>query len=68
MMNHFNEVSKHLNLLGRRNELSNVFNDLLTMAICSFHRTNIQTQLAQKDEKNEELYMRVIEKYPKEEN
>jgi type I restriction-modification system DNA methylase subunit len=53
--------------LGRRHELANVFNDMLTMAICSFHSTNIESQLQEKDAANEELYMQIIGRYEKEE-
>ena len=67
MTDHFNEVSKYMEQLGRRHELSNVFSDFLTMAICSYHRINIQSQLQEKDPANEELYMRTISKYEKEE-
>jgi type I restriction-modification system DNA methylase subunit len=53
--------------LGRRHELANVFNDLLTMSICTFHRTNIKSALEEKDAANEELYMKTITKYEKDE-
>lgn len=52
--------------MGRKFELSKVFNDLLTLSICSFHRTNIQSRLQQKDEENEALYMRAIKPYARE--
>jgi type I restriction-modification system DNA methylase subunit len=63
MTNYFNEVSKYFDQLGRRHDLSSVFNELLTMAICSYHRTNIQSRLQVKDAANEELYMKTIAKY-----
>lgn len=64
---HFNEMAKYLIGLGRRYDLSVVFNDFLTIAICSFHRTNIQSGLSEKDPANEELYFATIDKYKKEE-
>lgn len=65
MTNHFNEISKYLDKLGRRRNLSEVFNDFLTLAICSYHRTNIQSRLRDKDEQNEELYFKTIKRYDK---
>ena len=67
MTNHFNQLSKLLNTLGRRHNLSTVFNDLLTMAICSYHRTNIQSKLTVKDPDNETLYLDTIQKYDRDE-
>ena len=67
MINYFNEFSKPIEQVGRKHGLSRVFNDLLTMGICSFHRTNIQSRLAQKDKENEALYMETIKPYTKEE-
>ena len=67
MTHHFNEMSKHLNSLGRKHSLSNVFNDFLTLAICSYHTTNIQSRLTVKDPENETLYLNTIKKYSKEE-
>ena len=66
MTDHFNELSKSLNLLGRRYDLSRVFNALLTMGICAFHRTNIQSRLQEKDEANETLYLETIKPYSRE--
>lgn len=65
MNKYFNELAKKLEWLGRTYDLSQVFNDLLTMGICSYHKTNIQTRLQEKDEANEKLYMQTIEKYKK---
>lgn len=67
MTDHFNEISKLLNSLGRKHNLSTVFNDFLTLGICSYHRTNIQTKLQQVDTANETLYLNTIKKYDKEE-
>jgi len=67
MTEYFNNLSKHLDTLGRRHSLSNVFNDFLTMAICSYNRTNIQTRLQSVDQENEELYLNTIKKYSKDE-
>lgn len=65
MTNYFNEVSKRLKPLGNKRDLSKVFNDLLTISICSFHRTNIQSALKAKDEDNEKLYFQTIAPYSK---
>ncbi|WP_408042356.1 N-6 DNA methylase [Tenacibaculum litopenaei] len=54
-------------MIGRTHGISRVFNDLLTMGICSFHQTNIQSQLIEQDENNEALYMETIKPYSKEE-
>ena len=67
MTKHFNQLSKHLDTLGRRNNLSTVFNDFLTLAICSYHKTNIQTRLQVTDPDNESLYLDTIKKYSKDE-
>lgn len=67
MNDHFNQMATFLIGLGRRQPLSTVFNDFVTMGICTYHKTNIQTRLAIKDEQNEKLYMETIKKYEREE-
>ncbi|PTX58579.1 N-6 DNA methylase [Kordia periserrulae] len=67
MTNHFNEMSKLLASLGRKHNLSTVFNDFLTLGICSYHRTNIQTRLQEVDTANEKLYLQTLKKYDKNE-
>ena len=67
MTDHFNDLVKTLNQLGRKHDLTKVFNDLLTMGVCSFHRTNIQSRLQEKDETNETLYMETIKPYQRDE-
>lgn len=64
---HFNQLSNILGDLGRTRDLSRVFNDLLSISICSFHRVNIQSQLQEKDPDNEKLYMEIIQSFKKEE-
>lgn len=59
----YSEFSETLLTLGRRYDLSRVFNDLLTIGICSFHSTNIQSRLQDKDETNEALYLETIKPY-----
>jgi len=66
MAKHFNELSKKLNSFQYQFDLSNLFNDLLTMGICAYHSTNIQSQLQIKDEANEALYLETIKGYSKE--
>ena len=63
MINHFNELTKTLEPLNRKHDLAKVFNDLLTMGICTFHRTNIHSRLQANDELNETLYMETIKPY-----
>lgn len=63
MSKYFNDFAQRINNLGRVHDLSRAFNDLLTMGICSYHQTNIQSQLQQKDEANEALYMGAIKSY-----
>lgn len=65
MTDYFNELTKHMNQLGRRHDLARVFNDLLTMGICSYHSTNIKSRLQEKDEVNERLYLATIKPYKK---
>jgi type I restriction-modification system DNA methylase subunit len=67
MTNYFNELTKQVNQLGRRHDLARVFNDLLTLGICSFHTTNIKSRLQEKDEENERLYLETIKPYKREE-
>lgn len=64
---HSRNFEKELLILGRRFDLSRVFNDLLTMGMCSVHQINIASRLQQKDEANEALYMQTIKPYSKEE-
>ena len=59
----YKEFQNTMNTLGRRYELSRVFDDFLSLAICSFHRTNIQSKLMHKDPTNEEFYHSIINKY-----
>ena len=63
MTDHYKELVKTLTPLGRKYDLAKAFNDLLTVGICSFHRTNIQSRLQEKDEANEALYMDTIKPY-----
>ena len=53
--------------LGRRYDLPRVFDDFLTVAMCSVHQTNIASQLKEKDADNEKLYFDTINPYNKEE-
>ena len=65
-LNHLKEFTDTLEHLARRYEPTQVFDDFLTMAICAYHRTNIQSKLSEKDEENEALYHQTIAKYDKE--
>ena len=63
----YKDFVKTIETIARRHDRGKVFNDFLTAAICAYHRTNIQTQLQVKDEKNEALYMEAISRYNKDE-
>ena len=63
MRDHFKELSKQLDPLGRKHGLSQVFNDLVSMSVCSYHRVNIQSGCTQKDEPNEKLYLSISKTY-----
>ena len=63
MTHRYSEFVKPLFMLGRRHDLSRIFNDLLTMSICSFNRTNVQSLLQEQDEASEALYMETIKPY-----
>lgn len=51
------------NRLGRRNNLSTVFNDFVSMTIYCYHQTNIQSRLTIKDPDNEKRYLEVSNRY-----
>lgn len=63
----YKEFVKLVLQLGRRYEVSRVFSDFLTLAICSFHVENMKTGGAKNDEEAEALYMKTIGRYKKEE-
>lgn len=63
MKHFFNDFSKIMHGMSRQHDLSKVFNDLLTVSICTFHRINIQSRLQNKDEANEALYIQTIKSY-----
>lgn len=63
----YKEFIKTAEWLGRKHSLSKVFNDFLSIAICTFHETNLMTQLQHKDEANEALYFETIAGYDKKE-
>jgi type I restriction-modification system DNA methylase subunit len=49
---HFQHLSRH-----------KVFDDFLTLCLCTFHRTNLMTGMLAKDEENEKLYSETIKGY-----
>lgn len=67
MTKSFNAFAACIHKLARKHDLSKIFNDLLTMSICSYHQTNIQTQLREKDDENEKIYHETIKPYTKDE-
>ena len=66
MNKHYNEFTKPLTALSRKYDLAKVFNDLLTIGICTFHRINIQSRLQDQDKDNEARYLETIKSYKKE--
>lgn len=60
---YYKEFVDILDTLGRRYDLPRVFDDFLTMALCSYHQTNIATRLQTQDADNEALYMKTIKPY-----
>ena len=65
--NTLKEFSDLMDELSRRHDVGRVFSDFLTMAICSFHQTNILSWFNQQDEDNERIYMDVIGSYEEDE-
>ena len=67
MTTHFEEMISVFDRLGRKHNISSIFNDFVSMAICSYHQINIQSCLTVKDSENETRYLEVSNKYgPKE--
>ena len=67
MTENFNQLSKTLENIARKHDISKIFNDFLTIGICAFHQTNIQSRLQDKDDTNEELYLKTIKSYDRDE-
>lgn len=65
--NQYKNFVKTIDTIASRYGRSKVFNNFLSAAICGYHQTNIQTQLKEKDEANETLYMNTISGYQKDE-
>ena len=65
--NYYRLFEKEMDMLGRRFGVSKIFNDLLTMGMCSYHQTNIASRLKEKDAENEALYMTTIKPYSRDE-
>lgn len=66
MNKHYDEFTRPLTALSRKYDLAKVFNDLLIIGICTFHKTNIQSRLQEQDKDNEALYLETIKPYKKE--
>ncbi|MEO1262061.1 MAG: N-6 DNA methylase [Bacteroidota bacterium] len=65
--NYYRQFEREMDVLGRRYGLSRVFNDFLTVSMCSVHQTNIASRLKEKDPENEALYMDTIKPYSRNE-
>ena len=57
------EFTQTITSLIRKYDRHRVFDDFLTMGICSYHSTNIKSKCQETDEQNEALYFNTIEKY-----
>ena len=66
-MSYEKDFANYMDQLGRHHDHAQVFQDFLTMAVCTFHRTNILSGFQEKDEDNEVLYEDVTTRYPKDE-
>ena len=67
MPTHYQSFSNLFSSLARKRGLAEVFNDLVSMGVCSYHSTNIQTKLQEQNATNEALYLQTAAKYSKEE-
>lgn len=56
-----------MEMLGRRFDLARVFEDFLTLAVCTVHQVNIVSRLQDKDADNEKLYLDAIKPYSRDE-
>ena len=65
--NHYHSFCKEMEMLGRRYDLARVFEDFLTIAMCSVHQVNIASRLQDKDADNEKLYLDTIKPYNRDE-
>ena len=63
----YKSFCSEMDQLGRRFDISRVFNDFLTMAQCSVHQMNIAHRLKEKDADNEEIYLKTIKPYTRDE-
>ena len=63
----YKTFEKEINTLARRYDMPKVFDDFLTVSMCAVHQTNIASRLREKDADNEELYMKTIKPYSKDE-
>lgn len=60
---HEKQMAKYLLDLSRRHGVAPVFNDFLSMTICSYHAVNIQSRLTEQDAENEKRYLDIVKKY-----
>ncbi len=63
---YYKDFANNMELLSRRYERNRIFDDFLTLAICAYHHTNIQSRFQKKDEDNEKHYLETIKPYNKE--
>ena len=64
---HYKSFCDVMENLGRRYDLPRVFDDFLTVTLCSVHQVNIASRLKDRDPENEKLYFDTIKSYSKEE-
>ena len=63
--NQFKDFTNTIEPLTRTYETARVFEDFLTLSICALHQINLSTRLQEKDQHNEDVYFKTIERYEK---
>lgn len=67
MSPHFNAMASQLQKLTQRYDLTQIFNDFLSLSLCTYHRTNIRSRLQDQDAHNEAIYLQTAKPYQKDE-
>jgi len=65
--NYYKSFCNEMESLSKRYDSARIFNDFLTVSLCSVHQTNIASRLQEKDPDNEKLYLDTIKPYSREE-
>ncbi len=64
---HYKSFTKEIEILSRRHGRSSIFDDFLTLSLCSLHQINLSSKLQEKDDENEVIYFETIKPYSKDE-